>query len=739
MHGKTHLIVLFGCFIACVAYFINIINDRVISQGVNKIELRQAYADMSQLYSLLSAATLRLKQHTYDWSHWDEAYNYIDNKNPTFLDHNLDRKRLQELHITAVALYHFSEQRLVFLDGSKFEFGDLWVEAEAIMFDQIFRMLKDKNLESADGFVYVNGVGMLIAAHKIYSSDSNKKPNGYLIMSSALDSGFRARSLMISSLDFSVLNMNVFNLHYSAKAHGENFKFLQTAKEVRVYSIVNDIFGQPAFCLELRKPRDIAKFGNLISQENFRFMLLLCVIVLGAGLAMLHFAHKKFTQEELKYRSTHDTLTGLPNQILLLQRLNASIKAISKLGGSLGLLYIDLDNFKSINNCYGYQQGDAVLREAAKRLQANVPTGNVGRSSVDNFQIVLRAPNQDVILANSHKILAAMNQPVAINGNSVHIGTSIGLAFLSKDCKDAVDLVHRAELAMYDAKEHGGNTISCYHPDLDLNASSKKQLENALYEALENNNLTVHYQPKIDISLNDVAGCEALVRWQQKDGKWVPPPVFIPLAEQTGLVTSIDMFVLRSACRQVLAWAKDGSGSVPIAVNMSVRSILSDGFAEKVINILSEEGTSPSLIDIEITETSFMSDMNKALQAISKLHDAGIHIALDDFGTGYSSLQYLSAMPISFLKIDKKFVDDIFSGKMCAQPLVKSILSLASNLGMRTISEGVEEKQQLQFLAANGAKIIQGYIFSKPLNATECGLFLRNRKARIAEVLNHAA
>ena len=295
--------------------------------------------------------------------------------------------------------------------------------------------------------------------------------------------------------------------------------------------------------------------------------------------------------------------------------------------------------------------------------------------------------------------------------------------------------INCAELAMLDVKRQGGNNILIYDEKITKLAINKKQIEIDLYEAVENNSLIVHFQPKVDTRKKDVVGCEALVRFQAKNGKWISPADFIPIAEETGLVTSIDMFVLRIACRQVLAWEKDGIGAFPIAVNMSVRSILSEGFADQVIGILNEEGTPPSLIDIEITETSFMSDMETAFSAISRLHEAGIHVAIDDFGTGYSSLQYLSAMPISFLKIDRKFVNDIFSGKLTAQPLIKSIISLAASLGMQTICEGVEDKSQLAFLMGNAAYVIQGYLFSKPLSAVECEEYLRDRKARIAAVM----
>ena len=734
MRSRMLLIGFFGIFIGIAAYLINIVSNSVIANGVDAIELRQAHADMTQLYSLLGAATLRLKQHAYDWSTWDEAYEYVANRNEDFIASDMSMDRFQELHITGAAFYDMSAARISFLDRSRLIFGEEWVARESDVFDSVVNMVHDSDLDSYEGFINVNDVAMLVVVHKITDSSGRKPARGYLLMASALDVYFKEKAHSISGLLFNVLPLSAFDGVDASKAYWDNFKLLQTSNEVRVYSVINDIFGYPSFCLELRKPRDIAVFGRQISQKNFWLMLALCFAVLGAGLGMLHLAQKRFMRDVMRYRARHDRVTGLPNTLSLQERLPEVLKSALNDGVSLGLLYIDVDNFKSINDSYGYQQGDVVLCELAKRLLEFCPDGRVVRSSVDNFQIAITAANDSLVLAKAQAIQAAMSKTLLLKGNELHLTASSGLAFLNADCANSAELVHRAELAMVDAKQKGGNRLSLFEDSMALAASGRRQMETALYEAVEHNGLTVYYQPKVDISKNEVAGCEALVRWQTSDGKWVPPPAFIPIAEETDLVVRIDMFVLRRACRQAVAWQQEGI-SVPIAVNMSVRSILSEDFADQVLRIMDEEGTPPSLVDIEITETSLMSDMDKAFAAISRLHEAGIHIALDDFGTGFSSLQYLSAMPISFLKIDRKFVDDIFSGKVTAQPLIKSIIALAANLGMQTICEGVENRDQLAYLLGNGAHVIQGYLFSKPLNSTDCGDYLRNREARIAAVM----
>ena len=556
-------------------------------------------------------------------------------------------------------------------------------------------------------------------------------------MGSPIDRMFRETSQKISGLRFFILPLSFYDMVDSVEIDN-NSKYLETANEIHAYSVVNDVFGRPAFCLELRKPRNIAEFGMEMSHKNFKLMLFLCALVLCGGIVIMHFVQRRIIQDGMRYQLNHDALTGLPNLTCFYRRFRKIVKGAFHKGSYLAVFYINTGNFKSINDSYGYSHGDAVLKEMSCRLLKLEAPGFVARDSADRFLVAVMEASQDEVNKRALDIMEELRKPFDMNGTPLFLSISIGVAFVPENTKDEAEYVHFAELAMHNAHANGGNAISVFDELMKTAAFEKKQMELALRKAIEDQALAVHYQPKVDVAETDVAGCEALVRWQTEGGKWVPPPVFIPIAEEADLVTHIDMFVLRSACRQVLAWDRDGSGAVPVSVNMSVHSILSDGFADTVLSILEEEGTPSSLIHVEITESCFMSDMDTALKAISRLHDAGIRVELDDFGTGYSSLQYLSSMPISVLKIDKKFVDDIFSGKETAQPLVKSIISLADSLGMRTVSEGVEDRKQLNFLVSNGAHVIQGYLFSKPLGAADCGEFLRNRKAHIEAVMNAA-
>ncbi len=737
MRNKLALGLLFGFLIAVFAGLIHVISKSVVSKGVVEIEMRDVGTDMDELHSLLDSKKMLLNHHVFDWAVLNNSYYYIQNNDKSYIDESFTESKINEMHFTGAAYYDNNGTRLSFIDGSKLEYGDDWTEYEARAFDRIVKFVREKGSESFDGFVNVEGVAMAVAVHKVFDSRKEKSSNGYLIMSSAIDWHFREWAQKISGLDFSILPLARYEMA-DGTAVKDGRKVIETDGVILAYSVINDVFGKPAFCLELRKPRSIAEFGKEMSHKNFLLMLILCVLVLCVGLIIIHFAHQHGIRLEMNFRLKHDALTWLPNLKCFLERLPAIMKEASRNGDCLAVVYLNTKNFKSVNDSYGYSQGDEVLKEIASRLRTLEAPERVARSSADRFLVAISDARQDAVKKRAQKILEALQKPFNVKGNALFLSICMGLAFLPEECENETDFVHYAELAMHNAHKNGGNSISFFDELMKTEAFEKKQIEIDLRNAIEQRALTVYYQPKVDIAENDVAGCEALVRWQTENGQWVPPPVFIPVAEEAGLVTQIDMFVLRTACRQALQWQKDGSGAVPVSVNMSVRSILSDGFADAVLRILEEEGAPSSLIDIEITESCFMSDMETAFKAISRLHEAGLHVELDDFGTGYSSLQYLSAMPISILKIDKQFVDDIFSGKEAAQPLVKSIISLAVSLGMHTVSEGVEDRKQLDFLASNGAHIIQGYLFSKPLSASDCGEFLRNRKVRIEAVMKAA-
>ncbi|MBQ9405278.1 MAG: EAL domain-containing protein [Desulfovibrio sp.] len=710
------------------------ISETVILSGVNAIERRQTVSDMHQLRSYLLLAEQRMHQHLVDWAVWDEAYEYIVDQKSEFILNNFDQSLLDDLHLSSAAFYDLSGKLISFVGTMEIARGIAWARAERKIFKNLTDIVLSQGLDSQEGFVMLRGEGMVLAAHKVYDGNKLKPPRGVLVMSRLMDQNFMAEAEAVTNLRFSIHPVATFTAIRTPTVPGAYFKVVQSKDFIHAYSVVFDVFGKAAFALNLRRERDIAAVGRQLSARNFWLILGLGCFVLIFGLSLLMHMQRRWMQRELEYRENHDSLTGLPNKIFFTRKLGEILAEARHRQNYVGVLFLDLDRFKVVNDSYGHAQGDIVLREAAQRLDKVLCQGLAARSGGDDFLIAVAATKRDAVLQEAQALLAVMDAVFPVEDKELHLGASIGMAFFPEHGLDSESLVQRAELAMYHAKEVGGNNVRVFTQNMGDRAAAKMGLETALYAAVAHDALKVHYQPKVNIATRDVSGCEALVRWQNDEGRMIPPPVFIPLAEENGLITRIDMFVLRSVCRQIQAWKSSGGRAVPVAVNMSARSILSGDFATNVIRVLEEERTPPDLIELEITETCLMTHMDTAFAAITRLHDAGLRIALDDFGTGYSSMQYLQAMPIACLKIDKQFIDGIFRADGDTRALVRGILALAANLGMDTVAEGVEDLDQLSFLAANHCNVIQGYLFSRPLNGTDCASFLRDCRIRINAV-----
>jgi len=454
-------------------------------------------------------------------------------------------------------------------------------------------------------------------------------------------------------------------------------------------------------------------------------------------ISLLDISERSAMEKELAYRANHDLLTGLANKSLAEERLLSALKDASDAGGMVGVLLVDLDRFKQVNDSFGHSLGDKLLRQAAERLTYLARSDDcVARTGGDEFVIVAgKVHDRRQIEALAKNVLCSLNRCFYVDEYSIYLSASIGIACYPDNGGTMESLLQSADLAMYRAKAKGKNTYEFFTEDLTVAANDRMALETELFRAMDAAVFEVHYQPKINIADKTLEGCEALVRWKRADGNWISPSVFIPLAEETGLVRRLDMFVLRRACRQQSEWLAQGLGNVRVAVNMSGRSIAAETFAGDVLDLLRREGVRPDHVGIEITETAFMSNMAEASRAIAALSEQGVRIYLDDFGTGYSSLYYLHTMPIASLKIDKSFIDGINAPANASNEMVKTVLTLASGLGMSTVAEGVETREQAEFLAENGCRVIQGYLFSPALKGSDFAAFLLDYPARVAAPL----
>ena len=422
----------------------------------------------------------------------------------------------------------------------------------------------------------------------------------------------------------------------------------------------------------------------------------------------------------MEYHAHHDSLTGLPNRILLNDRITNELAHARRQQTNAALLFLDLDRFKIINDSLGHAVGDQLLRVIARRLNNCVrDEDTVARLGGDEFMVLLPRIGGSADAGRiAKKIIECLVDPISCNGHELHITTSIGISIYPYDGADAETLIKHADISMYRAKELGRNKAVYY--TAEMNAGSRKQLamETNLRRALEKDQLKLFYQPKVDISRNTITGVEALLRWEHPTMGFISPLDFIPVAEDTGLIVPIGEWVLHTAFRQLKQWHNAGFTDLTVAVNLSSAQLSRPGFEDVVAQALKESGLDAGMTELEITENVVMENIDSAIIILEKLKYLGISIAMDDFGTGYSSLSYLRRLPIDIVKIDKSFVSEIPDSAEDVT-IAQAIIAMAKSLKLSLVVEGVENVRQLNFFRQQNVNIVQGYLFSKPVEASE--------------------
>jgi len=439
-------------------------------------------------------------------------------------------------------------------------------------------------------------------------------------------------------------------------------------------------------------------------------------------------------EADLARMAHYDTLTGLPNRALLQARLKRAMARADRGETLLALMFLDLDQFKEINDSLGHAIGDAVLKETASRLESCVrATDTVARLGGDEFTILLEdVRNVDEIRSVAEKLLLAIAERAQVAGHELHLSTSIGVTVYPLDDLEIDTLLRNADLAMYHAKQEGRNNIQFFSRDMSERTEKRVDMLARLRGALVRNELALHYQPQVDVRSGAITGVEALLRWNDRERGLVSPAQFIPLAEETGLIIPIGEWVLREACGQAKRWLDAGLGPLSMAVNLSPRQFRQKNLVQMVAAILAETGLPPACLELEITESTVMHRTEEAAIGLRALHALGVQISLDDFGTGYSSLAYLHRFPVHTLKVDQSFVHDIKSDRDDAA-IVSTVITLARQLKLRALAEGVETKAQLQFLRSRGCDYFQGYLFCRPKAAAEIEALLAQHRANHAE------
>ena len=470
----------------------------------------------------------------------------------------------------------------------------------------------------------------------------------------------------------------------------------------------------------------VGYFANEIAEGNFQNYWFYILILSMVGMALATYVNEiKQAADEIERLAFYDSLTGLPNRRLLLDRLKSALASSHRSGRKGALLFVDMDNFKELNDTLGHDMGDLLLQQVAQRLEACVrECDTVTRLSGDEFVVMLEdlseqaleAATQTKVIGN--KILATLNQPYQLATHNYRSTPSIGATLFNGHEQYTEELIKQADIAMYHVKSSGRNALCFFDPQMQANISAHVSLEGELRNALEIQQFQLHYQIQVDSSGHPI-GAEALIRWLHPERVLVSPAQFIPLAEETGLILPIGQWVLETACAQLNAWQQNAlTRNLILAVNVSAKQYRQAGFVSQVLASIQRHTINPSLLKLELTESMLLDDIEDAIATMNALGEIGVQFSLDDFGTGYSSLQYLKRLPLYQLKIDQSFVRDI-AFDMHDRSIVRTIIAMAKSMDLKVIAEGVETEEQRFILLNNGCTHYQGYLFGKPIPIEE--------------------
>jgi diguanylate cyclase (GGDEF)-like protein/PAS domain S-box-containing protein len=449
--------------------------------------------------------------------------------------------------------------------------------------------------------------------------------------------------------------------------------------------------------------------------------------VTGAVMVFHDVSDARALSQRMAYLAQHDSLTDLPNRVLLQDRLNQAMAVAHRRGEKLAVLYLDVDRFKHINDSLGHPIGDRLLQSVARRLVACVRAcDTVSRQGGDEFVVLLSelVDAQDAATC-ADKIIQTVGEAHHIDDHEVHVTTSVGIVLYPDDGSDAESLLKHADAAMYQAKDNARNNYQFYRPELNTRATDRQALETDLRHAVARSEFELYYQPKVRLRSGEIAGVEALLRWRHPERGMVYPGHFIDIAEESGLIVPIGRWVLREACSQAQIWRDAGLPAIRLAINISAVELRAKDFVAGVRTVLAETGFEPRRLELELTETFLMQDSSSTAAVLRAIKDMGVNLALDDFGTGYSSLSYMRRFPIDTLKVDQSFVRDLTTDAADAS-VVSAVINMGKALHMNVIAEGVEMKEQLAFLEQHECPEAQGYFFSRPV-----------APAKFAELLRH--
>lgn len=772
-------IIIFICVVALFGLGVTyLLLHFILLNRFEKLDEAALQSKLDNVVATYQSELQMLKTGLRKYSTWDDTYRFMQPDQPEQMP-AMDRQAYLDSNFSPVTykINHFDMTAL--LDNSgQLRYGGVYnpdtgtVSALTPEYLTLFNLIRSKLSVSAgeeggrSGIVLLDNGPMLITLAPIINNSGDLPVIGTAVAGRLLrqEEIVRMREETQSSLQIKVIDS-------AAPAAGKGQAVWMTSDPggmMSIHAVVNDLFGNPAIEIILQHPQEIYGSGlNAITSFRKFFLawtLLMCIISLifvkrsilgrmsalvrniraigsskdlsirinGSGSDEFSEVEQEFNrmidslqqaQEELQLQSMLDPLTQLPNRSLFFTKLNEAIASVKNTGRQIVLVFIDLDHFKTVNDTLGHDFGDAMLREIALRITRVIGKHDVvSRLGGDEFTILLAdAPDSDSMNAQLSRIQEALSLPHRIQGHLLYNTASIGVSIYPQNGEDADYLVKQADLAMFHVKESGRNSILQYSEELEESIRRRKVLSQQLLSAAVNDEFEVHYQPILDSDSLKVAKLEALLRWTSPSHGPVSPAEFIPLAETSGSIVSIGSWVLRQVCSDLRRFRTDGL-ELTAAVNISAVQLMQPGLTELLLALLAEYGLPSSSLELEITESVLVSGDN-ILSSLQELRSHGLRISLDDFGTGFSSLSYLRRFPVDVIKIDRSFVSE-----MTLEPqgdvLVKSIIELSHNLGLKVVSEGIEQAAQFDLLRRLGSDELQGYYISRPMQAVDIYSFL---------------
>jgi diguanylate cyclase (GGDEF)-like protein len=740
------------CLIVGVFYAARI----ALSHSFARIEADQGRQSIERVHQALQADLRQLDVAAEDYALWDDFYDFVKRDDPSLTPHFFSRAGLDNIDVDVVWVVDDSGRTIVQIAADDLQGGMRAIQPDTLKllksYEPLLRRIATDPVKPSAQYVRMQGGAMAVAVRRVSRESVPRQSIGMFVFGRYLDSVVMQRLQQTSQLSVRATVLDEAGKptlsvpaavrewldplehapasQRAALSHDPDLLVQTGDSTLRGHLLLRDVAGQPLMVLstsESRTALEVSKraitwvVATLLL--GFTLVVLLLVTLLNRSWRNRAATQRQWLdhQRKISRLARRDALTGLPNRLHLQKLLPRLLARATRDHTRLALLNLDLDHFKHVNDSLGHGIGDRLLAAVARRLRSSVATHDVVvRMGGDEFVVVAtQLPDAMVVNSIAQRIHAALSVPLDLDGVRLSVAPSIGISVFPEDGADAEQLLKHADIALYTAKDRGRGNYQFYTNEMNARLHERVDLERALRQALDNNELFVEYQPCFDLQTMRTVSFEALIRWRTTDGTYIPPSRFIPIAEQSNLIVEIGTYVLRRVCVQLSEWQRERLPLVPVSVNISVRQIETTPLASMVTRLAQELGIDASLLHFEITESVAMQNSQQQLGALQALRNLGSRILIDDFGTGYSSLSYLKHLPIDTLKIDRAFVRDMASDSNDAA-IVRAIVGVAKSLGLMLVAEGIESAEQLECLRKLGCECGQGFFFSPPVSADVC-------------------